>query len=336
MAHRPLGLAPFDAAAGSARRRLGTRRAAWPGFWAWLLAHLLEERERWFLWLPVGLGCGIMWYFALPAEPPVLAGIAARSCWPLRWRAAGDLPAKAGRRSRSWPGRRRERCCRVSRWRRCARARRGARAGAAWRLPDRGHRAAGGGSGAGSAADARAAGDRGPRARSHAGAGQGERAAGRPGGGAGRSDPSAGHAHAAVGAGRAARLRLRPLRLFHAARRGRLRLGPAGPRFPGRQPQLVSCRIRPAPVDRERDQPGRPGRRRAPSRCAPDRAARRSLRPDLGRVGGGRHHRICCQSPAFTWRWSPAPCSSPSGSRWRWRRRSSCGCRPRSWPRSSP
>jgi competence protein ComEC len=34
------------------------------------LAAALEERERWPLWLPVGLGTGIGVYFALPIEPP--------------------------------------------------------------------------------------------------------------------------------------------------------------------------------------------------------------------------------------------------------------------------
>ncbi|MGH6914213.1 MAG: ComEC/Rec2 family competence protein, partial [Geminicoccales bacterium] len=43
----------------------------------WLAARLLEERERWFLWLPVGLGLGILCYFALPVEPPVWPGVAA-------------------------------------------------------------------------------------------------------------------------------------------------------------------------------------------------------------------------------------------------------------------
>ena len=36
---------------------------------------LAAERERWFLWFPVGLGFGIAIYFALPSEPPPLAGI---------------------------------------------------------------------------------------------------------------------------------------------------------------------------------------------------------------------------------------------------------------------
>ncbi len=34
-----------------------------------LIQNLLEERERWFLWIPVGIGAGIALYFALPFEP---------------------------------------------------------------------------------------------------------------------------------------------------------------------------------------------------------------------------------------------------------------------------
>jgi competence protein ComEC len=34
-----------------------------------LAARLADERERWVLWLPVGVGVGIGLYFALPAEP---------------------------------------------------------------------------------------------------------------------------------------------------------------------------------------------------------------------------------------------------------------------------
>ena len=76
MAHRLLGPprpTPSPTALGV---RLGTWRASWPGFWASLCAHLLEERERWFPWLPVGLGMGIVWYFALPVEPPIWPGVA--------------------------------------------------------------------------------------------------------------------------------------------------------------------------------------------------------------------------------------------------------------------
>ncbi len=34
-------------------------------------AVLERERERWVLWLPVFLGLGIGFYFALPEEPPI-------------------------------------------------------------------------------------------------------------------------------------------------------------------------------------------------------------------------------------------------------------------------
>ncbi|MEI8397376.1 MAG: hypothetical protein WCF85_21875, partial [Rhodospirillaceae bacterium] len=39
-----------------------------------LAGRLLDERERWGLWLPVGLGFGIALYFSLPDEPPVWLG----------------------------------------------------------------------------------------------------------------------------------------------------------------------------------------------------------------------------------------------------------------------
>jgi competence protein ComEC len=35
---------------------------------------LTAERDRWVLWLPVGMGCGICLYFLLPQEPSVLVG----------------------------------------------------------------------------------------------------------------------------------------------------------------------------------------------------------------------------------------------------------------------
>ena len=38
-----------------------------------LSAPLLAEQDRWFLWIPVLFGSGILIYFALPAEPPLLA-----------------------------------------------------------------------------------------------------------------------------------------------------------------------------------------------------------------------------------------------------------------------
>src|SRR5579862_4011998 len=42
-----------------------------------LRERVLAERERWALWLPVGLGCGIGLYFRLTVEPPLWLGIAA-------------------------------------------------------------------------------------------------------------------------------------------------------------------------------------------------------------------------------------------------------------------
>lgn len=43
---------------------------------AGLAAALLAERERWALWLPVGLGAGVGLYFLLPVEPPLWIGLA--------------------------------------------------------------------------------------------------------------------------------------------------------------------------------------------------------------------------------------------------------------------
>lgn len=40
---------------------------------------LLSEAERWMLWLPVLLGCGIYFYFSLSVEPSIYAGISAFS-----------------------------------------------------------------------------------------------------------------------------------------------------------------------------------------------------------------------------------------------------------------
>lgn len=40
------------------------------GLGAWLAGNFLEERERWFLWLPVALALGIGIYFSLGQEPP--------------------------------------------------------------------------------------------------------------------------------------------------------------------------------------------------------------------------------------------------------------------------
>jgi competence protein ComEC len=59
------------AAAAAAARAAG----AWLA--VWLSESVAAERERWSLWLPVGLGFGIAFYFLLPAEPPLWPGIAA-------------------------------------------------------------------------------------------------------------------------------------------------------------------------------------------------------------------------------------------------------------------
>lgn len=45
-----------------------------PALTGWLLTQLHAERDRWPLWLPVGLGVGIAVYFGLHFEPPVWLG----------------------------------------------------------------------------------------------------------------------------------------------------------------------------------------------------------------------------------------------------------------------
>jgi competence protein ComEC len=70
MAHRPL----YGAAIPGLLGRIAGRPLITPSLVAWLAGHLLAERERWFLWLPVALGAGIAAYFALPVEPPVWLG----------------------------------------------------------------------------------------------------------------------------------------------------------------------------------------------------------------------------------------------------------------------
>ena len=52
MAHRSVHVADVLGAATALLRRT----SAAPGLVAWLVANLLAERERWLLWLPVGLG----------------------------------------------------------------------------------------------------------------------------------------------------------------------------------------------------------------------------------------------------------------------------------------
>lgn len=57
--------------AGTAGMRGGASAAA-----RWLTARLAGEQERWVLWLPVALGCGIVFYFLPDFEPPVWLGAA--------------------------------------------------------------------------------------------------------------------------------------------------------------------------------------------------------------------------------------------------------------------
>jgi competence protein ComEC len=71
MAHRSLGLPP---ALPGARFGVAWLRGLGAGLVPWLLARLLEERERWLLWLPVGVGLGVGLYFSLGAEPPLWLG----------------------------------------------------------------------------------------------------------------------------------------------------------------------------------------------------------------------------------------------------------------------
>ena len=51
----------------------GDELGSWRGA-AWLRRAFLAERDRWILWLPVGLGIGVALYFNLESEPPVAAG----------------------------------------------------------------------------------------------------------------------------------------------------------------------------------------------------------------------------------------------------------------------
>ena len=76
MAHRLPGSFVSAALGAGAGARAGWRRPARPTVGPWLAARLLEERERWILWLPVGIGTGVALYFALPVEPPSWLGAA--------------------------------------------------------------------------------------------------------------------------------------------------------------------------------------------------------------------------------------------------------------------
>jgi len=84
---------PLDAAPPAERGPLG--RAG-----VWLGERLGEERDRWFLWTPVGTGCGVAAYFALPLEPPAWVGaavvaVAAAMAWLARRRPVGLAAALA-------------------------------------------------------------------------------------------------------------------------------------------------------------------------------------------------------------------------------------------------
>jgi len=67
---------------------------------AWLVSALIAERERWVLWMPVALGCGVAFYFALPTEParwigPLLLCLCLAAGWRLRRHLAGWIAALA-------------------------------------------------------------------------------------------------------------------------------------------------------------------------------------------------------------------------------------------------
>jgi competence protein ComEC len=68
------------------------------GFLTATLAALEREQDRWFLWAPVMLGCGIALYFALTFEPPPLvAGAAVAAAMLLYWRwREGSMAALVG------------------------------------------------------------------------------------------------------------------------------------------------------------------------------------------------------------------------------------------------
>ncbi|MEI7611059.1 MAG: hypothetical protein WCJ64_27055, partial [Rhodospirillaceae bacterium] len=52
------------------------RPAAPGGVLAGLAERLGDERERWGLWTPVGVGAGVVLYFCLHSEPPGWLGVA--------------------------------------------------------------------------------------------------------------------------------------------------------------------------------------------------------------------------------------------------------------------
>ena len=96
MAHRLPAILASVAAGAATGARAEWRWPAWPTIGAWLLERLLEERERWFLWLPVAVGCGVALYFSLSVEPPpwlatglLLIALLGGSAWCYRTGEAG-------------------------------------------------------------------------------------------------------------------------------------------------------------------------------------------------------------------------------------------------------
>ena len=92
MAHRSLGSPPAAPTTWPGFTRL---RGLGAGTLPWLFAHMLDERERWMLWLPVGIGLGIGLYFSLAEEPPVWLGPVLLLPTALAWLRPGDPQARA-------------------------------------------------------------------------------------------------------------------------------------------------------------------------------------------------------------------------------------------------
>lgn len=80
---------------------------------AGLRHNLLEERQRWILWLPVGIGTGVAVYFQLPFEPPrwplafalaiaALTAILGRNRWWLLWPALAIAVMAIGMMLGAW------------------------------------------------------------------------------------------------------------------------------------------------------------------------------------------------------------------------------------------
>ena len=286
MAHPPLHLG--DAL--GATRAAFARSFARPDLLSWLVANLLAERERWLLWLPVGLGAGIAGYFALPLEPPLWLGATGLLLATLLlawsgWRLSADAfhscaPGLLGlvvvllgftvATLAHAPGR-------------------GAGAGSARRVRTRGHGPARGRSDPRSAPSARRAEHRGNRGERDPGPHPGQHTQRGAVLRAGRSRPAARAAHGAFAAGRAGRVRLRAPGLVREPRRGGLRPRRAGTAVPRRSSGLVARPRGPAPDDRARDHSSRPRHGGRDRRRAADRPARRAAGPDLGPVGDRRH-----------------------------------------------